>query len=547
MTSLGRRAFLHGIGGMAVAAMSPLRAAADATPVVETTNGRVQGVLEGGVHVFRGIPYGASTSGSARFMSPTAPKIWAGVRDCSVFGPSCPQLQDARDKANVQLQLIGNAWDESAILAAGDLHSCWANPRGTSEDCLVVNVWTPNPRRGKRPVMVWFHYGGFLRSSGSLPFNDGVNLCSRQDVVLVTLNHRINAFGYLHLKYSGLAQFESSVNIGQQDLIFALKWVRDNIVRFGGDPSRIMIFGQSGGGSKVGAMLATPSARGLFHRAAIHSTCAPGMTIESAERTLDHVLGYFEFSKRNADKLQNVSATDLVRACQAAINTPGYHARPIIDGQLIPRNLFMTDCSAVSADVPLLIGHCRTETVGDAQPGDFHLHWASLRNRLHQVLPELRKVEQTIAVYRRLKPSATPSDIFFDLLGISSNAIPMDARATKKYALGAAYVYRYCMEWRTPVDGDKWRSPHTLDLPMVFDTVDKSPCIVGTGAADAQKVADAMSAAWARFARTGNPNSTTLPQWRPFNPTSRPTMLFNVNSACVNDPYKQERQILGIA
>jgi para-nitrobenzyl esterase len=515
-----RRTVLMGAGALAVAAVAaPALAASGEAPVADTAYGPVRGAVEGGINVFKGIPYGAPTGGNARFMPPEPPPKWGGARDARSFGDQCPQLPAAPTPA----------------------FASWATNTGESENCLVLNVWTPGLGDGmKRPVMVWMHGGGYSQFSGSSPYSDGVRLAQRGDVVVVTLNHRLNLFGYLYLAgLSGGDRFPDSGNIGQLDLIAALEWVRDNIAGFGGDPGRVMIFGESGGGGKVSTLLAMPAARGLFHRAAIES--GPGLvgiTPDAATATAKAVCAAIGAS---AGDLQHVSPERLLAALKTVSAQPGFRLGPVVDGKNLPRDPFTPDAPKDSAEVPVIVGYNATEMTLFSDPAKFDLDWPGLKTAL---APHITgdAADKLIADFRRLRPEASASDLYFTITTDAAFGNESIILAERKAAAGAAPAYMYRLELTTPVG--RLRSPHSLDLPLVFDNVAKSQSMLGAGGADAQKVADQMSAAWIAFARTGSPNGTGLSSWPRYDTRSRSTMLFNVVSRAVNDPYSEERQII---
>jgi para-nitrobenzyl esterase len=503
-----RRGVVLGSGAALLLGVTP--ALAEASPLAATRAGKVRGRLVDGINVFQGVPYGASTAGR-RFMPPLPAPAWSGVRDALDFGHQSPQLGAERPS----------------------VYASWANPRPPGEDCLVLNVYTPGLRDGgKRPVMVWFHGGGFTSGSASSRYADGTRLAHRGDVVVVTVNHRLNAFGYLYL--AGLApELADSGNVGNLDMVAALKWVRDNAAEFGGDPGNVTIFGQSGGGGKVSALMAMPAAAGLFHKAIVQSgsgikAMEPGQAAENAKKVLAALqLGPADVGKLRA--LPMATITDALPGSGAAFG-------PVVDGRSLPRHPFHPDAPAVSRAVPLLVGTAKDETtslVGGRDESLFQLTWDQLPARLG---PELRGMDvgQVIAELRRLEPAAKPSDVYFTATTEARFRRRAYLQAERKAAQGGAPAFMYLFAWETPVDGGKWKAPHSIEHAMVFDNVAKSASMVGSGP-DQQKVADAVSGAWIRFAKTGNPG------WAAYTPAARTTMVFNVESKAVDDPRRAQR------
>ncbi len=495
------------------------------TPIATTANGMVRGSTDNNVRVFKGIPYGAAK----RFAAPTPPVPWAGVRDTLAFAPMAPQPP----------------------LNLGGLFASWTFDTDMSEDCLALNVWTPALRDGgKRPVMVWFHGGDFASLSGSRNVFDGVRLCNRGDVVVVTLNHRLNAFGYMYL--GGVApQLGAVANPGMLDLVAALQWVRDNIGEFGGDPGNVTIFGQSGGGGKVATIMAMPAAAGLFHRAIIQSgSYARNAHLQamSPSEASDHarsLLAALEIAPADAAKLADLPMAALVAGLSKAArqsNRPVW--RPVADGTVLPAGPWWPNPPAVSAQVPLMIGTTATEMtmlIGTFDPASFTLDDAGLRTRMATMFkPD--EVDRVIAGMKASHPGASPADLFFWITTANMFQKGAWSHAAQKAAQNAAPVYLYELDWRTPVDGGKWQSPHSLDLALVFDNVAKSAAMVGTGV-DAQKVADQMSAAWIAFARSGSPATPSLP-WPAWRPDSRATMVFDVQSRVIPGYRDEERMLL---
>jgi para-nitrobenzyl esterase len=496
-----------------------------ARPVATTVFGDVRGAVENGISVFKGIPYGAPTGGANRFMPPQTPKPWKKVREALDYGPSCPQLDPP---------------------PSGQPFSPRSEAKGASEDCLVLNVWTPGLKDGKkRPVMVWMHGGGFTLLSGSSPVYDGVRLAKKGDAVLITLNHRLNLFGYLYLADSGAGKYADSGNIGQLDLVAALRWVHENAAAFGGDPGNVTIFGESGGGGKVSALLAMPAARGLFHRAVMQSGFGlTAITPQAATRMTQSVLDALNLRADQIDELQRMPVTRLLEALQKVTNGLPFGIGPVVDGRSLPRHPFTPDAPDVSRDVPVLLGYNKTETTYlFPPPGAFDLDWRGLSRQLATALPG-QDVAKVIDGWRVRHPQATPSDLYFMITTENTMGLNAGTLALRKAALGAAPTFLYRLEWETPVDGGRMRSPHSLDIPLVFNNVARASSLIGTGSAQAQLVSDVMSAAWLAFARYGTPNAPGLPSWPAFSAQNRETMVFNVISRAVNDPLRDERLLL---
>jgi para-nitrobenzyl esterase len=485
------------------------------SPVVRTTYGPVRGETDAGIHVFRGIPYGADTA-RRRFLPPVPPEPWRDVRDAIAYGPASPQT---------------NA-DEP-----------------TSEDCLRVNVWTPAIGDGRRrPVMCYIHGGEYSHGSGSSPLYDGVRLCRRGDVVVVTLNHRLTAFGHLYLGALGGAAYGESGNVGILDLVLALRWVRDNVAAFGGDPARVMVFGQSGGGAKIATLMAVPAARGLFHRAATMS----GQQITAqgpygATRRARALLTALGLTPERLGELTTLPAARIVDALGAADPTiPGntIYFGPVLDERVLPRHPFYPDAPPDSARVPMMIGNTHDETrglIGRADPTTFALTWDTLRTRLAPAMYVDIDPDLVIATYRRLYPTYSPSDVFFAATTAGRSWRGAVIEAELRAAQGAP-VHAYQVDYRSPLDGGRWGAPHTIDIPLVFDNVAKPGSITGTGP-DAQRAADQMSDAFIAFARTGDPQTAALPRWSPYTLPRRATMLFDVVSRLADDPRGEERRL----
>lgn len=557
--TLNRRAFLEktcqtGIGATSLLIASNwgwlLNRAGAATPNkitanVETSSGNVRGAVVDGINVFKGIPYGASTAGANRFMPPKKPDAWTGVRDVFDFGPICPQR-------NPKVSLAALA---GSIYGPGKPMSIFAYPRRVpeSEDCLVLDLYTPgvNDDR-KRPVMVWLHGGGFSQGAASAPVYDGTNLARRGDVVLVGVNHRLNVLGYAYLGELGGADFAKSGNAGILDLVQALEWVRDNIERFGGDPKNVTIFGESGGGAKVSTLLAMPCAKGLFHRAVIES--GPGLRAlerEAATKVAEQLLSELGLKPGQIRELQKLPLERIMSAYFAvggamSSGTGRRGFAPVVDGESLPRHPFSPDAPAVSADVPIVIGYNRTE--GEffllSDPKARNMTDDDVKRRVKPLFGD--NGQRVIDLYRKTDPGLSPYELFVLMQTDSGMGINSIRLAERKAAAGRAPVYLYNFNWDTPAEGLK--SPHTLEIPFVFNNIKVAKLLTGAGPA-AFALANKVCDAWVAFARTGNPNtgnpnSAGLPKWEPYDEKNRATMVIDNESRLVNDPIREKRLLL---
>jgi len=518
---IGRRAFLSYGAALAGSLPTAARAATtgDASGPVSTAYGKLRGAMQGKVHAFKGIPYGASTEG-ARFLPAARPQPWTGVREALELGPSSPQVPS---------MLIPEAMAQQPKMDAS----------GT-EDCLHLNVWTPATGSGKRPVMVWLHGGGYSAGSANWNMYNGGNLAAKHDVVVVAVTHRLNVFGYLYLADLGGEKFAQASNVGMLDIVAALEWVHGNIDRFGGDPANVTIFGQSGGAGKVSTLMAMPAAKGLFHRAIVQSGSEiRGNTRERATKGAEALLATLGLKSNQVEELQRVPQAKLLEAMRT---TRGLALGPVVDGKSLPVNPFDPTAPVISADVPLMIGSTETEVTWSTATKYDPLDDSALQARVKESLKvEDAAAARLIAVYKRGRPQASNLDLFLILsTDVSNFRTGTDTEAERKSALGKAPAYKYYFQWYSPVREGKPRAFHTVDIPFAFQNVDVCESMVGTGA-DRQPLADQVSGAWAAFARIGNPNHKGLPKWLPYSAADRATMIFNHECRAVNDPYRDER------
>ena len=534
MTDPGRRAWMEQSAKVAgatliTAALPGLAgcaslAAGSREPVVETATGKVRGTARDGVYAFKGIPYGADTGGAHRFQPARAVTPWTGVRDALDYGPRAPQNERPSTLPHL-------AWIRDT--------------RPFSEECLVLNVYTGSlDARAKRPVMVYVHGGGFSTGASSAPGLDGTQLARHGEVVLVSLNHRLNVFGHLQLPGS---RYADSGNVGLLDVVMALQWVRDNIAAFGGDAGNVTIFGQSGGASKVAVLMAMPAAQGLFHKAIIQSASSllTMATPDAAERNAYYLLRELGLDRNRFAAIHDVPVGTLLKAMPAGIKAAGSidNYRPVVDGRALTAHPFEPTAPALSRDVPMMIGWCETEArfAFSQAPENLRLDATQARARVARFvgIPE-GEAGKLMAAYAKGRPNDTPADIFALIHGDHMYRRSVTRAAELKSEQGGAPAYLYLFNWKTPVLDGLLRTPHTICIPFAFGNVDIASGITGTGA-DRYRVQEQVMGAWVAFARSGNPNHARLATWTPYSTTTRPTMVFDTESRLVNDPAREER------
>ena len=501
--------------------------ASDSNAVVETVFGKVRGYTRNGIFTFKGIPYGGATGGDARFSPPSKPAPWTDVRSSMMYGSVCPQAPRLSWKKDEEAWLF--SWNDGVA----------------GEDCLRLNVWTPgiNDNR-KRPVMVWLHGGGYVAgSSQELRSYDGERLSHRGDVVVVSVNHRLGVLGFLNLAEYDARRYADSANVGLLDLVASLEWVRDNIGNFGGNPGNVTIFGQSGGGGKVSALMTMPAAQGLFHRAAVQSgSLLPVATPDDSMRLAAETLNELGLSRSQVDRLRTLPVEQLIGAGSAAMRKllpPLNPAKvwdqigwtPTVDGPILPGIPFDPRAPEISAHVPLMIGTTLNEFVsGIDNPDPERLTSEELRN----FATDFGDADAIVDAYREAYPDAGN----FDLLSlIAASPVRRNAvvQAHRKMALAGAPAYLYLFAWKTPVLDARPRAFHCSELAFVFDNVDRCENMTG-GVPEAHRLAPKVSDAWINFAYAGDPNHHGLPKWPPFGASGGSTMIFDDNCTVQQEP-----------
>lgn len=488
---------------------------------VDTAQGRVRGGHSRGALAFKGIPYAGAVTGAARFKEAPPPQPWTGVRDALKLGP--PSMQGP-----------GTTYGE--------------NEPAYSENCLVLNVWTPAVNDGhKRPVMVYCHGGGYVTGSGGGKDIDGSHLAANYDVVVVTINHRLGLLGYLYLGGLGGEEYATSGNQGMLDIVASLRWVKTNIEAFGGNPDNVMVFGESGGGFKVGTLLAMPSAQGLFHKASIESGAAlRRVTQQDATETARRVLKGLGVGPHELHKLADVPAEELVKLQLQAGRTAqaGLGIGPVVEGRILPRHPFDPDAPPTAAQIPLIVGFNHDEQTFFAKehPEVFHLDETALVAEAHKRLGA--HAERVLSVYKSAYPKASPTEIYIAIgtaVSFGNDTIRLAERKSAQPA--PVYVYRYDYRSNYPIPGTDWtlRAGHATEIAMKFFNAD-IPALEGNGPGAAETARN-MSLFWTGFARTGRPGAAGLPTWPRYDLNSRATMIIDATCRVENDPDHPIREL----
>jgi para-nitrobenzyl esterase len=486
-------------------------------PIAQTMTGPVRGRTEKGVTGFRGIPYGGPVDGKRRFLPAGPVEPWKEVREATVTGPRA--VQNFGDLFQTR---VGD------YFAGGRIGELGLNDQRDSENCLLLNVLTPKVGPGKRPVMVYIHGGGFSEGSGVIAIG-AYALPREQDVVLVSINHRLNVFGYLYL--GGLSEhYRDSGNAGMLDLVEALQWVHDNIAQFGGDPDNVTIFGESGGGFKVSALMSMPAAKDLFHKAIVES--GSGIAISTPEQATRHaraVLAKLQIGANELDELTNVPSQVLFETAKEVKFAPW----PVLDGVNLTHHPFKDGAPAIAANKPLLTGYCLDEfrwLAGEYDRTLFDLNEQQALEKIQTVAEvSAQQAKAAYDLYKKQAPNGSPGDIFFRIYSDRTFGWNCALQANAK-AQQSAPVYKYLFSYKTPIEDRLYGAFHTAELPLALRLV-MYP--------ESEQLSRNLAGAWAAFARTGDPSQPGL-AWPRYTASERATMVFDVKSRVENNPNARE-------
>lgn len=521
MTPTRRTLLISSAALLTGCAAQPASAAPNPPPQADLNTGRIRGRWTSArtgqpVREFLGIPYGADTA-LRRFLPPLPVQPWTGIREATSFGHVAPQGS-------------GGA--------------------GQGEDCLVLNVWAPEHHASaKRPVLVYIHGGGYTSGSGASPLTHGANLAARGDAVVITLNHRLNLFGHLHLAALAGSDYAASGNAGLADLVLALTWVRDNAAAFGGDPDCVTLFGQSGGGAKIACLMAMPSARGLFHR--VWTMSGQQVTAQGPRSATARARAVMEHLGVSLDQLRTLPSEKLLTALATkdpTIAGARVYCGPVLDEVTLPAHPFWPEAPALSRDIPMVMGNTREETgslIAVNDPAIFDLTWETLPARLERDMVSDVDVHAAIALYRKLYPQLPPAQVFLRATsaGRSWRAQVIEAEARARQG---APTFVYQLDYPSRRDGGRYGAYHMLDIPLVFTNTHEATADTGDDAS-ARAMSAGMSDALLRFARTGDPNGGALAPWSRYDLEKRQTMIFDTDTRVEADPRAEERRFFGRA
>jgi para-nitrobenzyl esterase len=486
---------------------------------VEVVHGKLRGLVRDGHVAFLGVPYAKPPVGPLRFLAPQPVEPWSGVRDAVAFGHSAPQ-----DLSSVPP--FKAAFPED-------------------EDCLYLNVYTPALDGARRPVLFWIHGGGFNHGAGTQPSYNGGRLAVRGDVVVVTINYRIGALGYLYLGEHGGPRWGAAANAGQLDQIAALRWVRDNIERFGGDPGQVTIFGESAGGVAVATLLAMPDAQGLFGKAIAQSGTANRLgNTDTASAVTTRYLESLGIPDADPDKLRAVTVEALLRA-----QARGLALSPLVEGRSLPQRPISAMREGVARSIPLMVGTNRDEHKLYVQAQRPEIDEAELARQVAEYLPRgaAAHAREVIAVYRKSRVArglpAGNHDIADAVNTASRFRIPA-TRLCEAQAVHQPRTFLYQFDWESPARGGTLGACHGLEVPFVFGTVGTTGNDRFTGVGpEADQLAQHMMDAWLAFAKRGEPSHPGIGSWPAYSTTDRQTMIFGRRCGAARAPFEEERAV----
>lgn len=520
-----RRQTLGSALALGAAVMAKPALGATMFPVVETARGKLRGLESGGVSIFRGVSYAADTSGENRFMPPQPVEPWSGVRDALHWTDVAPQIPGDRRHVYADLIMVDR------------------NPSGMGEDNLSLNLWTPSiDPNAKKPVIVVLHGGGFYSGSGNSVGMDGEQMARFSDSVVIAINHRLGAFGFLHLAEFGGDDFATSGTVGMQDIVAALGWVRENVAAFGGDPDRVLVYGQSGGGAKTSVLMAMPGGKGLFQRAGVMSGSALRMMPpEMASATAKRLLDALEIAPGDVRKLQQVPWTTLLETqagLEAADRARGEAPRsfaPVVDGITLPRHPWDPDAPSISADVPMIVSSVLDER--SYRMGDFAMDEAGLLAFAKERLGE--RAADAVAAYRAEDPDAKPFLLAARMDSDLTFRKGAFAQAELKARQGGAPVWTYLWTEPSPAVDGRFGAVHGIDVaPSLYNTRGA----LNGSSPSANELAAAIAGSWAAFAANGDPNNERVPEWKPYSAPRRTTMIFDQDLRVEDDPRAEFRK-----
>lgn len=565
MIEMNRRRLLKmaaAAGGLSLAGSSLLMQAAMAAStgakvqysVVDTAAGKLRGATVGGVHIFKGIPYGAPTGAANRFKPPVKPQPWAGVRDALAFGNNAPQASHAEAGGMAGVTDPAAAERMKAFMAF--LHGLSGDEPATGEDCLMLNVWTSGINDGvKRPVLFYIHGGAFSTGSGAWTMYDGTGSAQRGDAVVVTVNHRLGPLGYLHLADVGGEEYAHSGNAGMLDLVLALEWVKDNIAHFGGDPDSVLVFGSSGGASKTSTLLAMPSAKGLIHRANLMSgAMMRATTAERAVQNADKFLKQLGIDRKDFRKLQDIPAQTLVQEAEKlAMSISGGLAgqgsaedfmplQPVVDGSVLPVHPMDPVAAPSGADVPVLIGSTKDDMTMMmlGMPWFGSLDDQGLKGMSGALFGKM--ADEVYEAYRQEMPSASQTDIACQMITDRTMWVGSIMWAERRVAANRGPVYSYRFDLESPALGGVMGAAHGGDIPFALNNYPLS--VVAGDRPENAEMGKIMSDTWVNFAATGNPNNPSIPQWDPYDLEKRTVIHFDVPTHVSHDHRAEMRKLL---